>query len=356
MRFEVEKKPLMAALKMTSRAMPGNNHIPIMACVKISADAGLAIRGAGFDMQVSVRCEASVSEPGEACVNAQALAGVVSAVAAGAIISVETHAKGLRVTAGRLKADLATMPAAEFMADREAVEMQPVECSADDLAAAATFGANEEARPYLRGVVVDGDKIAATNGHFLGAFDCKTDLAEMPIVPLPAIPLIVDALKAGGQFFAGVRAWRCEAPTFSACGGCVDGDYPAWRRIAVTDAPMVAHADADAIAEAVRALMSAGAETCVIAAGDDEIALSGERFRGDHVSSMSVPVSAETAQPMRAEVNAKYLLGATSALSGEVVELSARDGTICLKGARGFAIVLIMRNPANQMPGSAVAA
>ena len=78
MRFRVERDVLADAVTWTARSLPTRPPVPVLAGVRIEADATGTIELSSFDYEVSARSQipADVSEPGVVLVSGQLIAYV----------------------------------------------------------------------------------------------------------------------------------------------------------------------------------------------------------------------------------------------------------------------------------------
>ena len=84
MRFRVERDVLADAVTWTARSLPTRPPVPVLAGVRIEADATGSIQLSSFDYEVSARSQipADVSEPGTVLVSGRLLAEISRALPA----------------------------------------------------------------------------------------------------------------------------------------------------------------------------------------------------------------------------------------------------------------------------------
>lgn len=114
MKAVIDKAALVAALNHAQTIVEKKQLMPILGQVLVEASAdGLAITTNNLDMQIVLRIAAEVAAPGAICAPAHGLADVVKRMADGPV-GLELVEKKLRVTAGRSKIHLLTLPASDF--------------------------------------------------------------------------------------------------------------------------------------------------------------------------------------------------------------------------------------------------
>lgn len=132
MRLVIERSALLAALGHAQSIVEKKQIMPILGNVLLDASAdagsgsgtgGLAITTTNLDMQIVLRVPAQVDAPGAISAPAHGLKDIVSRMPDGCQIGLEvvdtgsgsgTGGKKLRVTAGRSKIHLLTLPTADF--------------------------------------------------------------------------------------------------------------------------------------------------------------------------------------------------------------------------------------------------
>jgi len=115
MKLTLEKAALLGALSHAQSIVERKQIMPILGQVLLTADTdGLQITTNNLDMQIVLRIAAEVKEPGTICAPAHGLTDVVKRMPDGPIGLELVEAKKLRVTAGRSKIHLLTLPATDF--------------------------------------------------------------------------------------------------------------------------------------------------------------------------------------------------------------------------------------------------
>lgn len=114
MKLTIDRAALLAALGHAQTIVERKQIMPILGQVLLRADAdGLSITTNNLDTQIVLRIPAEVKKPGDICAPAHGLTDVVKRMPDGEI-GLELVDKKLRVTAGRSKIHLLTLPATEF--------------------------------------------------------------------------------------------------------------------------------------------------------------------------------------------------------------------------------------------------
>ncbi len=196
MRIVCSRAALATALTAVSRIASAKNTIPVLALVRLSADAG-AVELAATDMELSLRLplEATVEEPG-AVLLPRVAADIVRSMAEGPVtIEHRTNEGTARVSGGSSAFTLNCRPADEFpelpseSAEGLALPADAVLSTADRVGRSAS---RDETRPVLTGVLVridaDGLTMVATDSYRLAV-----QTAELPDVPAEPQEAIVPA-------------------------------------------------------------------------------------------------------------------------------------------------------------------
>lgn len=341
MKFTVEHKAIKAALATAMLAVgTAHRQIPIMSCVLITAkDAALKVTGSCLDIEAHGKCEAAVSDAGSVAVDAAALSAMIGTCHAGSLVDFATDGDGLTIRAGRQTATLACMDAREF--PRMAKPGAGTEIT--EWARALLFCqhaiSKEEARYYLRGVLIADGMAVATDGHRLACMPVQYD-GPAGIIPAAAVPSI---LKVGGRLFVSERTWRAETDGAAMAGVLVDGTYPDWKRVLPPDDTW-ATCDADALLASINAVLIGEAPRVTLDVSGPDLIVSSEGFNAT-VHRASGAIACEGIDGRNTCISPKYAVAALSVMAGRVVRLTgiADACGIASDGFDGRLVIMGMR-------------
>jgi DNA polymerase III subunit beta len=326
MKFQAELKPLLAAVKRAQGVIASRHTIPSLACVKIDAtDTGLRITGTNLDEWVVARCEASVSAPGSVLIEAGRLAAWLGAAPKGALIECFPVNGCAVFQAGRTTASFNVLPVEDFPLPPPSDAETEVLGAAPALVTCAAFASVDDTRYYLNGVAINCGHAVATNGHICCAVDIGADAGIDAILPNSAVRQIAAA-GPNARLFVGPNTWACEDESARLGGKLLAATYPDWQRIIPRDPVDVAQIDADALTDAVKAVVMAGddkARTIALEGDGAEVTL---RCRGQNMDA-SAQVSCDGAA-FKIGLNSKYALTALAVFAERVVTLSGGNPTV----------------------------
>lgn len=271
MKFRVERDVLSEAVTWTARSLPTRPPVPVLAGVRLEADATGSLRLASFDYEVSARAEvpAEVSEPGVVLVSGRLLAEICRALP-GKPVDVALNGTKVVITCGASRFTLLTMPADDYPA---LPVMPPLSgtVDADRLHQAVTqvsaAASKDDTLPLLTGVrmEIEGDKVTllATDRYRLAL----RELTWTPATPgLSATALVrartlADAAKSLGSAGSvqlclatgqGIDLIAFEGGGRQTTSLLLDGDYPPVRRLFPDSSPIHAVVATAALIEAAK--------------------------------------------------------------------------------------------------------
>lgn len=320
MRLSVERDALAAAVKRASGAVMSRNVIPILACVHIkAADNTLRITGTNMDEWVAVRCDAAVTDPGAACVDAALFSAWLQASPNGALVDLSIINGNLVAVAGRATGSFVTLPHEDYPIPERADKGEEVPFKPEALATCLPFASVEQSRYTLQGVAISHGYAAAFDGHRFCGVDIGAPQDVAAIIPAFGVRQIVQ-FGEDARLWIGSSYWRCEEKNTVAGGKLIDGTFPDWRAGVPTIEDM-GSADADDLATALRQVVLAAddrSRAVSVKADAEEITL---RCIGAGASATGS--SAYEGPAFEMTINGKYAEVALAAFSGEVVSLAA---------------------------------
>jgi len=211
MKVTVEAAALAAAIKR-SAAERRSTTLPILAHVALDAEGGqLTVRGTDLECWTESRLEADVNNEGAVTCNASQLAGLVGRLEG--LVTLrhdDDKAANVQVSAGRGRWRIDALPAVQFPVPTDE-KIRTTPCSVDgtqiaEWIALVEYACNPgDARMPMRGVTLDADMVAATDGHRLAVLHVPTGIERPCLVPKAALAHLLPVLREGGTLAVGVR-------------------------------------------------------------------------------------------------------------------------------------------------------
>ncbi len=369
MRFTLEAKDLVAALRKTKGATEKRNYMPILACVVIDAHAD-TVTYAATDLEVSVEIVdplALVQTEGSAVLPldkllklARKLKGAVSFESAkDDAVVIRCEERGSTTTLqGSARDEFPTLPG-EFSADQSEIDAVTFGSA---LAAVLHAASKDESQYNLNGVCVDADtyetpRAVATDGQRLAIADMKS--LSLPwtggiIIPLKGVKLLVGLMKGEEAVRvatdpAPFKSLRIAGDTWTLTVRLIEGEFPNYEQVIPKTIGETVTVDRDEFAAALDTASELAAERTmtvklVINSGID--LCTNNPDLGDSV----VKCSCDRAGTEEIEVgfNVKYLADAIKAVCDGRVTLEFADykwAPVRISGSEPtpFAIVMPMR-------------
>ncbi len=341
MKFRVERDVLAEAVTWTARSLPTRPPVPVLAGVRLEADASGVVQLSSFDYEVSARSEiaADVAEPGTVLVSGRLLAEIARALP-NKPVDLALDGTRVVVTCGASRFTLLTMPVEEYPA-LPAMPAQVGVVRGDELTEAVSqvtvAASRDDTLPLLTGVrmEIEGDLITllATDRYRLAL----RTLPWTPATPgLSAVALVrartlSDAAKSlGGSDLVtialatgtGVDLIGFEAGGRHTTSLLVDGDYPPVRRLFPEETPIHAVVATHALIEAAKrvALVAERNTPIRLAFSAGQVVL--DAGQGDDAQASEALEASLTGEDITVAFNPQYLLDGLGALSTDFVRLA----------------------------------
>lgn len=261
MKLTITRESLLSAMKAAEKVVERRNTLPILANVLLRAEGNtLSITATDLDCEVVLDAHATVDKPGETTVVAQILKDFAGKLSDGAEISLTVDKTSMRISSGRWRATMQTLPATDFPSMAAGEFSHTGEWrELPDLLGAVDFAiSTEETRYYLNGVFVhvsdDGAAAAvATDGHRLGRIlaTAPEGLSGMPgvIIPRKSVALI-QALFSGAEeltFSASDTKIAISSDSKRFLSKVIDGTFPDYQRVIPNGNPHCFKFDVDTL-------------------------------------------------------------------------------------------------------------
>ena len=338
MKFSVERDVLADAVAWVSRAVPARPPVPVLAGVRVVADAAGTVTLQSFDYEVAARSEfaANVDSAGEALVSGRLLREIANALPHKPVQFVLDGTK-VSVTCGASRFTLATMPVDQYPALPElpertgVVDGNALQQAVSQVTAAAS---RDDTLPILTAVRVEieGSNISllATDRYRLSLRELtwkptKPDISAVALVRAKTLSETAKALGAGDVDVSLGEGTGLDLIGFSAGGlqttsQLMDGDYPPVRRLFRDENPITAVVRTQDLIDATRrvALVAERNSSVRLGFAEGEVVL--DAGQSDEAQASEALEATLNGDPITVAFNPQYLLDGLSALSSEYVQ------------------------------------
>jgi DNA polymerase-3 subunit beta len=341
MKFRVERDVLADAVTWTARTLPTRPPAPVLAGVRIEADAQGVINLASFDYETSARSEipAEVAEPGTVLVSGRLLAEISRALP-NKPVDVALEGNKVIVTCGASRFTLLTMPVDEYPALPGLPEVSGTvsgDAFTHAVAQVTVAASRDDTLPLLTGVRVEIEDeritLLSTDRYRLAL----RELTWTPATPgFSAVALIrartlndvAKSLGSGGLVNIGLSTGQgldlvgFEAGGRQTTSQLVEGDYPAVRRLFPESTPIHAVvATAPLIEAAKRVSLVAERNTPIrLSFSEGQVVL--DAGHGDDAQASEALEAVLVGEDIAVAFNPQFLLDGLGALGTDFVRLS----------------------------------
>ncbi|NET09745.1 MAG: DNA polymerase III subunit beta [Symploca sp. SIO2B6] len=187
MKLICSQSDLNTHLSLVNRAVPSRPSHPILANVRLVADAEtLSLTGFDLSLGVQTTFPAQVSSPGALTLPAKLLSDIISRLPDGNITLTADESQSVTLTCSSGEYQVKGLPADDYpelptMEESDVVYL-PAEALADGLKGTLFSASADETKPLLTGVHVktqqDGLEFAATDGHRLAVVQTIADRTD----------------------------------------------------------------------------------------------------------------------------------------------------------------------------------
>lgn len=243
MKLTIELPALKSILAKTTGIVERKTTMPILANIALKAyDGILTAITTDFDIEVTAKTQADITQDGAVTVPARMLAAIVGKLPAGALVTLQLDGHKLLVKAGRSKYQLETLPIEDFPTFASHDYDSEFKLQAGELSRLFNLSkfamSTEETRYYLNGVYFhpdqDGNILAvATDGHRLAKITQAADVSFTGvIVPRKTVMEVVKAADIG-EVAVGVSATKIKFDFGSTVivSKVIDGTFPDYTRV-----------------------------------------------------------------------------------------------------------------------------
>jgi len=363
MKFSINRESLLKPLLLVSGAVERKSTLPILGNILFDInDQTLTLTATDLELEmVSSTAIENQGENGKITIPAKKLLDICKSLPEGSILTFQLVGDIIKISTGRSKYSLATLPATDFPNIEEwkgDVEFKLLKSNFLQLIESTHFSmANQDVRYYLNGMSIEteGNEIrsVATDGHRLAICKISNETLKLPtrqvIVPRKGILEIIrllDPIDEEVQVYLGSNHIRIIDTLFSFTSKLVDGRFPDYRRVLPRNGDKVFEADK----EQLRQVLSRAS------------ILSNEKFKGVRLnfSNNELKITANNPEQEEAEeiieinfpyepleigFNVSYVLDVLNAIKDERVKFTLADAqsSVVIEGCdSGEAIYVVM--------------
>ncbi len=341
MKFRVERDVLADAVTWTARTLPTRPPAPVLAGVRIEADADGTLGLASFDYEVSARSEipAEVSDPGTILVSGRLLAEISRAFPAKPVDFAVDGAK-VSVTCGASRFTLLTMPVDDYPALPAMPEISGT-VSADELthavAQVTVAASRDDTLPLLTGVrmEIEGERITmlSTDRYRLALREltwtpASPGYSAIALVRARTLNDVAKSLGGAGQVNIGLNTGGgidligFEAGGRHTTSQLVNGDYPAVRRLFPEETPIHAVVPTQSLIDAAKRVALVAERNTPIRLSFSEGQVVLDAGQGDDAQASEALEAVLVGEDISVAFNPHFLLDGLGALGTDFVRLS----------------------------------
>ena len=348
MKFSIARDPLLAALVKPLGLAATGHAIPILSHFRVQAEAYLAFTATNLETEMTSQVDADIEEGGTMTIPARKLADIVRALPAGAMIRLETIGHQAKITSGRSRFQVSTLPADDYPLFSAQEGWRSITCTPETLLTLLTHVAYAQAkgdvRFYLNGLYLTHDEehliAVATDGHRLASYQVPYQGNSEPfaiIIPSQAVAEIIRLLKDEASCILEIApsALRLTLSASQITTKLIDGRYPDYQRIIPASYQHQARVDRETLRQAllrVRILSTEKLRGVTLNLDPGKITLKTTNTYQDQAEDV---IDAETtASDVRVGFQNEYLLDALQATSEEqvILRLNGSQGPMLIQG------------------------
>lgn len=224
------------ALKTLVTLVPKRSTLPVLEnIIIVPTSDGVALTST--DLTTEARVAVPANDAFVACLPARLLLEFVSSADRGAPIEMSRDGSVVRVTSASASIELPDRSAADFPkplgCDGPGTDVTDPKAFVESLAWVARAVGHDATRPQLIGVLFDGDRIVATDGHRLHRGTINGLGCRRALVPASAVGLVLRAMKNAESIHITVSdtTVRLISPTWTITTRMVDAIFPAYEQV-----------------------------------------------------------------------------------------------------------------------------
>lgn len=336
MRIRFKKSNLMQPAAVVNNVAPASSPTPILCnvLVRTEHDNLVSLLATDFETRVRVELAAEVDERGSVLIPAKTFFDLVKELPEDAEVTLETTAKGARLSAAGIKADLQTTPVGDYPRFPDFEPDFRVDVKQTDfkkLLAAVTFIVpTRDPRKIFLGccMTFNGDvmQAVATDGKIMAMTKIAIEAEGVPmgrqaVVPRKMLVELAGTLADEGvvTLELGARQVGVNLGNMHFVSNLIDGAYPNWEKVLPQSFMRTLRFPRSALSAAVRRagiMMDIKSQTLKLSfTGEDLTVMSDSYDRGELTEKVTV------ANPLEYE----YLLGLNYRYFSEVLKSFGED-------------------------------
>jgi DNA polymerase-3 subunit beta len=337
--FSAERAALQAAVTMATKAVGSAGSMPALACLHLEVKGNqLTVAGTNLDTAITSRIEVNGGGDGAVLVPARLLGEIVRKCPE--VVAVASVGDNLRVKSGEFRADLHTLPEADWPEWGRTAESEGKPTTHDAVLLAAAMSkavvsaSSDAARPILTGVLFTPMgkelRLVSTDSYRLGVYDVHVpNLGVLANVGAQAVRYVLGCMAPGID----TLEVHADASSVSFVVGAhtvrtrrIEGDYPNYVNLLPASMPSSARVNRLALLAAVErtatVLEKGAAIRCEVKDGKLVLAAA-----SDTTGRAGQPVDATIeGEDMLIGFNPQYLADGLRALPDDEVVMSYTDG------------------------------
>ena len=264
MKFSLNRELLLKPLLLVSGAVERKSTLPILSNILFKV-SGQSLTLIATDLELEMVAYAEIQNQGEdgsITIPARKLLDICKSLPENSLITFEVIDESIKLSSGRSKYSLSTLPAVDFPNIEEwqgDVEFQLLKSEFLRLIESTHFSmANQDVRYYLNGMSIESEgneiRSVATDGHRLAICKISNESLALParqvIVPRKGILEIIRLLAPVDeqvQILLGANHIRIIDNEFSFTSKLVDGRFPDYRRVLPRNGDKILNANKDVL-------------------------------------------------------------------------------------------------------------
>ena len=341
MKFRVERDVLADAVTWTARSLPTRPPVPVLAGVRLEAEADGSLHLSSFDYEVSARSTvaADVAEPGVVLVSGRLLAEIARSLPDKPVDLVLDGTK-VTVTCGASRFSLLTMPVEEY----PNLPTMPTATGTVDgdllthaVAQVTVAASRDDTLPLLTGVRVEmeGEKLTllATDRYRLALRELlwrpvSPSVSQVALVRARTLTDVAKTLGSSGEVTlalsdtGGVDLIGFEVGGRRTTSLLVDGDYPPVRRLFPDETPIHAVVDRQALVDATKRVALVAERNTPVRLSFTEGQVQLDAGQGDDAQASEAIEATLVGEDISVAFNPSYLLDGLGAIDTPFVRLA----------------------------------
>lgn len=346
MKFQVERNKLLNGLQAVVGVVERRQTMPILSNLLLKADSDqLSLTGTDLELELVTKVDAAVERAGATTIPARKLLDICRGLPDGVSLDFELQEQRIRVSSGRSRFMLATLPATEFPFLDEIIDGQKIDLQQATLKRLfdrTHFAmAHQDVRYYLNGLLLvlrsDRVRAVATDGHRLALSDAPAETAVVTeaqvIVPRKAVTELQRLLQDSDAVITITLTdnhLQVQLPAIRFTSKLIDGRFPDYERVIPAEGDKKIQGNRDQVRAAL-------ARTAI---------LSNEKFKGvrltvseNHLKLQAQNPDHEEAEdeievdysggPIEIGFNVNYLMDALAVIESDqfILELTGPDSS-----------------------------